>query len=107
MVVPAFCDSEEPTLPASWVAVVDNASGNTYYHNPDTQDTQWSHPGASAPTPPGRLQWESSDEDDELSSDGERGGDEYANEFCEMPADYDMWGEPGFGPGPYGGGGYD
>ena len=53
----AFCDSEEPTLPASWVAVVDNASGKTYYHNPDTQATQWSHPGASAPTtPPGRLQ---------------------------------------------------
>ena len=49
---------------------------------------------------------ESSDEDDELSSDGEREGDEYFNEFCEMPADYDMWGEPGFDPGASGGGGY-
>ena len=44
-----------------------------------------------------------------MSSDGERGGDEYEyhDEFCEMPAEYDMWGEPGFGPDAYGGGGYD
>ena len=28
------------------------------------------------------------------------------DEFCEMPADYDMWGEPGFDPEASGGGGY-
>ena len=63
------------------------------------------HPGRAET----QSEWESSDEDDELSSDGERGGDEYEyhDEFCEMPAEYDMWGEPGFGPDAYGGGGYD
>ena len=40
------------------------------------------------------------------SRDGEREGDEYFNEFCEMPAGYDMWGEPGYGPEASGGGGY-
>jgi len=44
--------------------------------------------------------------DEGMSSDGERGGDEYLDEFCEMPADYDMWGEPGYDPDAYGGGGY-
>ena len=43
---------------------------------------------------------------DQLSSDGERGGDEYANEFCEMPADFDEWGGPGYGLEASGGGGY-
>ena len=46
------------------------------------------------------------DADGEGARDGEREGDEYFNEFCEMPADYDMWGEPGFDPGASGGGGY-
>ena len=52
----------------------------------------------------------SSDEDDELSSDGERssdGGYEYASQSCEMPAEYGLWGEPGDDPDAYGGGGYD
>ena len=77
-------------------------------------DGSWPDPTAERRVPrnhPGRAEtqseWESSDEDDALSSDGERGGDEYLDEFCEMPADYDMWGEPGFGPDAYGGGGYD
>ena len=60
---------------------------------------------------PGRAEtqseWESSDEDDGLSSDGERGGDEYANEFCEMPADFDEWGGQGYDLDASGGGGYD
>ena len=53
-----------------------------------------------------QSEWESSDEDDELSSDGGRGGDEYANEFCEMPADFDEWGGPSYDLGASGGGGY-
>ena len=76
-------------------------------------DGSWPDPTAERRVPrnhPGRAEtqseWESSDEDDELSSDGEREGDEYFNEFCEMPADYDMWGEPGYGPEASGGGGY-
>ena len=77
-------------------------------------DGSWPDPTAERRVPrnhPGRAEtqseWESSDEDDELSSDGERGGDEYANEFCEMPADFDEWGGPGYGLEAYGGGGYD
>ena len=76
-------------------------------------DGSWPDPAAERRVPrnhPGRAEtqseWESSDEDDELSSDGERGGDEYANEFCEMPADFDEWGGPGYGPEASGGGGY-
>ena len=61
------------------------------------------HPGRAET----QSEWESSDEEEVLSSDGERGGDEYENEFCEMPADYEMWGEPGYGLDAYGGGGYD
>ena len=61
------------------------------------------HPGRAETQSEG----ESSDEDDELSSDGERGGDEYANEFCEMPADFDEWGGPGYDLDASGGGGYD
>ena len=62
------------------------------------------HPGRAET----QSEWESSDEDDELlSSDGERGGDEYCDESCEMPADYEMWGEPGYDLDAYGGGGYD
>ena len=44
--------------------------------------------------------------DEGMSSDGERGGDEYANEFCEMPADFDEWGGPSYDLGASGGGGY-
>ena len=69
-------------------------------------DGSWPDPTAERRVPrnhPGRAEtqseWESSDEDDELSSDGERGGDEYANEFCEMPADFDEWGGSGLRPG--------
>ena len=60
------------------------------------------HPGRAET----QSEWESSDEDDELSSDGERGGDEYATEFCEMPADFDEWGGPSYDLGASGGGGY-
>ena len=61
------------------------------------------HPGRAET----QSEWESSDEEEVLSSDGERGGDEYENEFCEMPAAYEMRGEPGYDLDAYGGGGYD
>ena len=32
---------------------------------------------------------------------------DHGDEICEMPADYDLWGEPGYDPDAYGGGGYD
>ena len=44
--------------------------------------------------------------DEGMSSDGEREGDEYFNEFCEMPAGFDEWGGPGYGLEASGGGGY-
>ena len=76
-------------------------------------DGSWPDPTAErrvSRNHPGRAEtqseWESSDEDDELSSDGERGGDEYATEFCEMPADFDEWGGPSYDLGASGGGGY-
>ena len=53
------------------------------------------HPGRAET----QSEWESSDEDDELSSDGERGGDEYCEEYS--------WGigaEAAMGAGEFGGG---
>ena len=39
---------EEESLPPNWEALVDPESGNTYYQNTTTQETQWEKPGSKA-----------------------------------------------------------
>ena len=48
--VVASCDSGSNADP--WVAYVDPASGRTYYHNAEAQQTVWEKPARQPGTPP-------------------------------------------------------
>jgi hypothetical protein len=39
-------------VPAPWIEYLDEDSGNTFFHNPDTGESLWELPAAPAPEPP-------------------------------------------------------